>query len=286
MSALSYVVGDCIRGSLANLETIQIDAGHSGLRAEGHEFAFMLAELASAQSVSFLGEHDDGSPFRSLIRKRRQLGRVGEFLLGDAGGRNETRCLPVSQRDSPGLVEQQGIHVPGSFYRPTGHRQNVVLYEPVHARDPDSGKQPANRGGNQTHQQGDQDENGLRTAGVDRERLQGDYRQQKDDGQTCEQNVQSNFIRGLLPLSPFDQGDHAIQERLAGVGSDLYFDPVGQDARTARDRRAIAAGFANHGSRFAGDCRFVHRRDTLYNFTVRGDEFTRRDEHQVASCQL
>src|SRR5436305_8867399 len=181
MSALSYVVGDCIRGSLANLEAIQIQARHAGLGAEGYEFALMLAELASAQSVSFLGEHDDGAPFRSLIRKRRQLGRVGEFLLANARRGYETRGLTITQRDSPGLVEQQRIHVTGSFYRPTGHRQNVVLHEPIHACDSDGRKQSANRGWNQTDQQRDQNNNGLGTGGVERPRLQAYYRQQKDD---------------------------------------------------------------------------------------------------------
>ena len=97
-----------------------------------------------------------------------------------------------------------------------------------------------------------------------------------------EQNVQRDFVRSLLPLRAFDQRDHAVEKCLAGIGSDLDFDLIGEHARAAGDRRAIAAGFADHRRGFAGDRRFVHRRDAFDDFAVAGNEFAGRHQDHVA----
>ncbi len=132
----------------------------------------------------------------------------------------------------------------------------------------------------------DQNEHGLRRSRINRKRLQRDHRQQKDDRQSGEQNVQRNFVRSLLPRCAFDQRDHAIEKRFAGVGCDLDLDVIAEDARAAGDRRAIATGFANHRSGFAGDGGFVDRGDALDNLAVAGNKFSRRNRNEIAGAQL
>ena len=65
-----------------------------------------------------------------------------------------------------------------------------------------------------------------------------------------------------------DEGDHAVEKRLAGVRRDADLDPVRQHAGAAGDRAAVAAGFANDGRAFAGDDRFVDRGDAFDDFAV------------------
>jgi len=82
-----------------------------------------------------------------------------------------------------------------------------------------------------------------------------------------------------------DQGDHAIEESFAGIRGDLDLDPVGKDASAAGDRGTIAASFANHGSRFAGDGGFIHRSNAFDDVAVRGNKFPRGNQHHVAGAQ-
>ena len=113
-----------------------------------------------------------------------------------------------------------------------------------------------------------------------------DHRQQEDDGQSGQQDVQRDFVRGLLPLCAFDQRDHAIEKGFAGIRGDLHVDLIGEHARAAGYRRAIAAGFANHRRRFAGDGRFVHRSDAFDDLAVGGNEFAGGDNNNISRPQL
>ena len=73
-------------------------------------------------------------------------------------------------------------------------------------------------------------------AGVGRERLQGHHRQQEDDRQAGQQDVQRDLVRGLLPRRALDQGDHPVDEGLAGLGGDPHDDPVREHLGAAGDR--------------------------------------------------
>ena len=75
----------------------------------------------------------------------------------------------------------------------------------------------------------------------------------------------------LLAIGPLHQGDHAVQEGLAGLGRDLDHDAVGEDGRPAGDRRAISAGLADDRGGLPGDGRFVHRGHAFDDLAVRGD---------------
>ena len=98
--------------------------------------------------------------------------------------------------------------------------------------------------------------------------------------------LERDFVGRLLTLRAFDQRDHAIEERLAGVGGDLHFDPVGNDRGPAGDAAAIAAALANDRCGFAGDSGLVDRRDALDDFAVAGNHVACRDHHDVAATEL
>ena len=101
-----------------------------------------------------------------------------------------------------------------------------------------------------------------------------------------EQDVQRDFVRRLLPLCAFHQGDHAIEKCFTRVRRDLHPDLIGEHARASRDRRAIASRFANHRRGFAGDRRLVHRSDAFENLAIGRNQFARRDQAQIAGAQL
>ena len=121
----------------------------------------------------------------------------------------------------PVLSSKQRVHVTGSFDGAAGHREDVALDDAVHAGDTDGGKQSADRRGNQANQQRDQHENRLRRAGIYGHGLERNDGQQKDDGQAGEKNIQRDLVGSFLALGAFDQLDHAIEERLAGIRRDL-----------------------------------------------------------------
>ena len=277
---------DGFGGAFADLAVIEIDAGHARLRGEGDEFRLVGREVAAAEVVFFFGQHDDRAALGSFVGQRRKLCGVGHFGFGDSGGRYKFGGLAIAESDGAGLVEQQRVHVSGGFDRPTGHGEHIVLHQAVHAGDANRRQQAANRGGNQADQQRDQHEHGLRRSGIDCKRLQRYHGQQENDGQTGQQNIQSDFVGSLLPRGAFHQRDHAVEKRLAGVGRDFYFDEVTQNTRTAGNSRAIAAGLANHRGRLSGDGRFVDRCHTLDDFSIAGDKFSGGNGNHVAGAQL
>ena len=210
-------------------------------RRERDEDRLLWRELTLAQAVPLLGQHHDRTAFRRFVGQRGELGRVGELAIGSPGERDELGGLAIAERDRARLVEQQGVHVAGRLDGAAGHRQHVVLHHPVHAGDPDGRQEAADGGGNQAHEQRDQDEHGLWRARIDRERLQRHHRHQEDDGQAGQQDVERDLVRRLLTRGALDQRDHAIEERLSRIGRDANLDPVREDARAAGDRRPIAA---------------------------------------------
>ena len=229
----------------------------------GMKLARDLGELAPADAVFFLGQHDDRAAFRRLVGERGELRRVGELLLGHAAQRLELGRLPVAERDGAGLVEQQRIDVARRLDGAARHRQHIEAHQPVHAGDADRRQQRADRGRDERHEQRHQDDHRNRAAGirdVARDRRGGEH---EDDGQADQQDVQRDLVRRLLPLGALDQPDHAIEEGRARRRRDAHADPVGQDLRAAGDRRTVAAGLANDRRRFARDRRFIDRRDAF-----------------------
>jgi hypothetical protein len=78
----------------------------------------------------------------------------------------------------------------------------------------------------QRHEEGDEHDAGNRAAGIGheaRDRRDGD---QEYERHAREQNVQRDFIGGLLPPRAFDQRDHAIQEAGTRRGGDPHLYPI------------------------------------------------------------
>jgi hypothetical protein len=141
------------------------------------------------------------------------------------------------------------------------------------------------RRGDQADEQGDEHEDRLRRGGVDGDGLQGDDREQEDDGESSEKDVEGDLVGGLLALGAFDEGDHAIEEGLAGIGGDADLDLVGEDARASGDGGAIAAGLADDGGGLAGDGGLVDRGDALDDLAVAGDHVAGDDCADVPGAE-
>ncbi len=86
--------------------------------------------------------------------------------------------------------------------------------------------------------------------------------------------------------SPLDQGDHPVEEALAGPGGDLHDDPVGEHPRSAGHARPVAAGLANHRGTLAGDRRLVDRGHPLDDLAVGRNDLAGLDDHAVAGLEL
>ena len=118
------------------------------------------------------------------------------------------------------------------------------------------------------------------------EGLERHHHREEDDGEHGQQDGEGDLVGGLLPVGPFHQGDHPVEEGLAALGGDAHHDAVGQHLGAAGDRRAVATGLADDRGRLAGDGRLVHRGDAFDDLAVGGDEVARLADDQVALGQL
>src|SRR5207253_3652741 len=101
-------------------------------------------KVPTSKVIPLLGEHDDGSAFRSLVRQRGKLRDIGKMTLFDAGRWKELRGGPVSQSDRSRLVQQQHIYVARGFNSAPRHGDDVPLNHAVHAGNADSGQKTSN----------------------------------------------------------------------------------------------------------------------------------------------
>ena len=143
----------------------------------------------------------------------------------------------------------------------------------------------ADGGRDQRHEQGHQHHHRNRTAGIGRVAGNGDGREDENDGEAGKQDIERDFVRRLLPLGALHQLDHAVDEGRPLCGGDADADPVAQYLRAAGDRRAVAAGFADHGRGLAGDGGFIHRSHALDHFAVGGDVVAGFDQDDIADLE-
>ena len=115
------------------------------------------------------------------------------------------------------------------------------------------------------------------------ERAQRDHDDQEDQRQPGEQDPERDLVRRLAPAGALDQGDHPVEEALAGLLGDLDDDPVREHPGAAGDRAAVAAGLADHRGRLAGHRRLVDRGDALDHGPVAGDHLAGLDDDDVAA---
>ena len=240
------------------------------------------AQLALADAELFLGEDDDGASLGCLVGQGRQLRHVGELLLAVTADREEVRGHAVAQRDRAGLVQQENLHVTSGFDRPSAHRQDVALHESVHAGDAYGGEQGADGRRDQTDEQRHQDDDRDRGAGEVAEGHQRDDDRDEDNGEDREEDRQCDLVRRLLPVGPFDEGDHPVDERLSSFRGDAHHDAVRQHLGATGDGGTVTTGFSNHRRRFTGDGRLVDRGDTFDDLAVGGDDVVGFTDDQVA----
>ncbi len=248
--------------------------------------------VALADPVLLLREDHDAAALGRLVGERAELGGIGEALVADPRRGQERRRLPVAERDRARLVEQEDVDVAGGLHRATARRDDVRLDHAIHAGDADGGEKAADRRRDQADEQRDQHRDGHRRAraggadAVDREGQQRHGGEQEDDRQRRQQDVEGDLVGRLLALGALDHRDHPVEERLAGVRGDANDEPVGEDARAARHRAAVAAALADDGRALAGDRALVDRRDALDDLAVARDDVARLDEDVIALAKL
>ena len=123
--------------------------------------------------------------------------------------------------------------------------------------------------------------------GVVPERAQGDRRHQEDDRQAGEQDRERDLVGRALALGAFDERDHAVEERLAGIGGDEDHQAIADERGAAGDRAPdVGPGLLEDGRRLAGDRRLVDEADALDHVAVAGDRLAFLDDDDVALAEL
>ncbi|MNF76823.1 hypothetical protein D3C84_589490 [compost metagenome] len=228
---------------------------------------------------------DYGLAFRGLVGQGGQQCGIGEFLAGHAGGLDHRAAAAVAESDGAGLVQQQHMHVTGGFHCAARFGDDVEAHQAIHAGDTDGREQAANGGGDQGHQQRHQVHQRQIAASVAGEGLQGGHHQQEDQGQADQQDIQRHLVGGLLALGAFDQGDHAVQGRFAGIAGDADQQPVGDQPGIAGHCRAITTGLTDHRRGLTGNRRFVDRGNPFEHFAVTGDHLPGHDLDHIVLAQ-
>ena len=198
----------------------------------------------------------------------------------------EARGLAVADGDGAGLVQEQRVDVAGGLDGLARLGDDVGPQCAVHAGDADGRQQAADGGRDQADEQRDERRDGdigPHIVGEGLERGADDDENEREPGQ---QDRQRDFVGRLLARGAFDQGDHPVEETLAGPCGDFHENAVGEDLRAARDGAFVAARLADHRGRFARDGAFVDRRQALDDLAVGGDGVARDALEQVALLQF
>ena len=282
---LAHKGADGVGGSLADAGAVrQVRAAHAGLGGEGSEDH--LAGGGFALAGQLLAQFNDGLSFRGIVFQRAQHGIADQFVLVRAVHGQEVVRHTVAVGDGAGLVQDHGIHVTAHFHGLAGQGNDIEAGHTVHAGDTDGGKQTADGGGDQADGQGHQGGDGQGHAAVAGHGIQADHHDEEDDGQADQQGVQGDLVGRFLSGRAFHQGDHLVQERLAGVGGDADLEPVADHSGATGHRAEITAAFLEDGRGFTGDGGFVHRSHAFHHFAVVGDQFAGIDQHQIALFQF
>ena len=259
------------------------DARDAGLRGEGDDLRVRRQRIGGA--AAFARQHDDRAALGRFVRKAGEQRGLRHLRLAGAAHRAEFARLAVADGDRAGLVEQQHVDIARRLDRAARFGEHVEADQPVHAGDTDRRQQGCDRRRDERDEQGREDRDRDRSAGVRCEAGDGGDRDQEDDGQADEQDGERDLVRCLLPLRPLDQRDHPVEEALPRIDRHAHPDAVGDDARTRGHRRPVAARLADHRRAFAGDRGFVDRGDAGDHLAVGRDQVARLDQHDVADRQ-
>ena len=280
------VLHNGVAGALADGGAVrQIHAAHAGLGGELDELGTLQAALVH-HDAPLLGQGNHALALGGGVAQGGEGRILGELLHADAADGDEVGGHAVAVSNGAGLVEDHGVHVAAGLDGLTAHGDDVEAGDAVHAGDADGGEQSSDGGGDQAHRQGDQGGHGQGDAAVAADGVQGDDDDHEDDGQGHQQDLQGDLVGGLLAGGALHQGDHLVQEGLAGVRGDADLQPVGHHSGAAGDGGEVAAGLAEHGGGLAGDGGLIHAGGALDDLAVVGDDLTGADHDHVALLQL
>ena len=251
-----------------------------------------------AVAAEVVEEVHNALPFRRFVGGRGQGRQAGDLRGREVAERNELRRAAIAHGDRAGLVQEQRIDVAGHFDRLAALGDDVRPQRPVHAGDADGRQQGADGRGDQADQQGDQRghvgaqafhrlpaRNAVMYCSAFKamrpERRGDDEEDQREGGQ---HQRQGDFVGRPLADGPFDQGDHAVEEGIAGMAVICTTMRSDKHAGAAGNAGAVAAGLADHRGRLAGDGRLVDRGHALDDFAVAGDHLAGDDLDPVAGC--
>ena len=278
---------DRVGRALPELPAVHVDAAHPRRRGEGDEGRLVLAELAAAQAVALLREHDDRAPLGRLVRERGELRRPRRARArstpstgtNSAAWRLPSVIVPVLSSSSTSTSPDASTARPDIASTLRWTRRSIPAMPIADRSAPIVVGISATSSAISTVCE-------MRRAGVDRERPQRHDRGQERDRQAREQDVERDLVRRLAPLGALDERDHPVEERLARLLRDLDDELVREQLRAAGDGRAVAAGLADHRRGLAGDRRLVDRADALDDLAVGRDDLAGGDDDDVAALQL
>ncbi len=260
------------------------DARDPGLRGEGDHLC-PFGQGSGVDGEALAGEHHHRTPLGRLVGEAGEQGGFGQVGGLDARHGAELARLAIADRDRAGLVEQQRVDVARRLDRAPRFGEHVEAHQPVHAGNADRGQQGGDRGRDERDEQGRQHRYRDRAAGIGSEARHRADRDQEDDREADEQDGERDLVRRLLPLGTLDQGDHAVEEALAGIDRDADLDLVRYHARARGHRRSVAARLADHRRALAGDGGLVDAGDALDHLAVGRDEIAGLDQHDIADAE-
>lgn len=247
-----------------------------------HTHQIGLAETEALLAAQF----DDGFALGRLIGCRRKHAELEELLGIHAVHGIELRSLAVTDGDRTGLVEQQGVDVARGLDGLARLGDDVGAQRTVHSGDTDGRQKAADRGRDQADEKRNERRHGDVHAHVVGEGLQrgaDDHEHEREAGQ---QNRQRDLVRGLLAQRTLHEGDHLVEEALAGLSRHLHQNPVRKHLRTARNGALVAARLADHRSGLARDGALVDRSQTLDDLAVGSDRIACHALEHVAALEF
>ena len=228
----------------------------------------------------------DGAALRRLVLERREQGRLDDVTLIDARQRHDARRKPVAERDRASLVEEDHVHVARCLDGATAHGQDVEAGDAVHARDADRGEQTSDCRGDQADEQGHEHNEAELRVGVEAEWPDRRRREQEDDRQAGQEDEQRDLVGRPLPFRALHEGDHPVEERLAGVRGDAHRERVAGDRRAARNRAPdVGARLLEDRRRLTRDDSLVDVRHALDHVAVARDRLAIEDHDDIARAE-
>ena len=256
---------------------------------------------ASSGALAFLLEEPhDALALRRLVGRRCEGGEPPHVGGGIPRDRQECRRVPVPDGDRARLVEEHHVDVARHLDRPAALRDDVRLEGPVHARYAYGGEKGADGGGDEADQKGDE---GRHVGAEALERLldaqvalhvvfrvprhgpDRDHDDEEDKGEGGKEQREGDLVGASLADGAFHEGDHPVEERLAGPARDLDDYAVREHDRASRDARPVAAGRPDDGRRLSRDGRLVDGGHAFDDLPVTGDRLSCLDDDPVARLE-